>query len=155
GSAPGDTLYGIDRALEKIGVGNGGAQERIAESNVLVDHGKTVEALDLLADSLKGESSEASEALKNASQRIQDIAAGSETADEVRLSVADMLHWMSLADLNRSDFGHGVAERAREIGKAHRPEDTGQGGDNPGQGGDNRGQGDQTNSGTPPGRSNG
>jgi hypothetical protein len=29
-AAPGDALYGIDRALEKIGIGAGGAQERLA-----------------------------------------------------------------------------------------------------------------------------
>lgn len=162
GSAPGDALYGIDQAMEAVGIGDGGAHERIDEANVLVEQGNTAEALDLLADSLDEESTEASQALQDASERIRQLENGSENADVVRSNVADMLHWMSLADLNREDFGHDVAERAKHIGNGgHRDEapgqtgDTpGQGGENPGRGGDDHGQAGQGNSKSAPGRSN-
>jgi hypothetical protein len=36
GAKPGDLLYGLDRALEAIGIGDGGAEERLAESLALV-----------------------------------------------------------------------------------------------------------------------
>lgn len=160
GSAPGDALYGIDRAMEVVGIGNGGAHERIAEANVLAEHGQTAEALDLLAESLDEESTEASQALEDASVRIRELDAGSDNAKAVRSSVADMLHWMSLADLNREGFGHSVAERAKEIGNRGKsdqaPGQTGgnpsQDGENPGQGGGNQGQGGQGNSSNAPGQ---
>lgn len=36
GAAPGDALYGIDRALERVGVLDGGAAERLAEAEALL-----------------------------------------------------------------------------------------------------------------------
>ncbi len=39
GAKPGDLLYGLDRALEAIGIGDGGADERLAESLALVASG--------------------------------------------------------------------------------------------------------------------
>ena len=39
GAKPGDLLYGLDRALEGIGIGDGGADERLAESLALVASG--------------------------------------------------------------------------------------------------------------------
>lgn len=49
GSVPGDGLYGIDKTLESIGVGNGGVDERIAEFDVLVARGQQDQAYTMLA----------------------------------------------------------------------------------------------------------
>ena len=45
GAVPGDVLYGIDRALEKIGIGAGAAEERLEEARRLLSEGESSEAL--------------------------------------------------------------------------------------------------------------
>jgi hypothetical protein len=39
GADPGDGLYGIDRALERVGIGNGGVEERLEEARTLAGRG--------------------------------------------------------------------------------------------------------------------
>ncbi len=39
GAKPGDMLYGLDRAFESVGIGNGGADERLGEAQGLVAGG--------------------------------------------------------------------------------------------------------------------
>lgn len=48
GAAPGDALYGMDRALEAIGIGDGGLDERLEEFNVLLEQGDEEEAFEFL-----------------------------------------------------------------------------------------------------------
>ena len=55
GAAPGDTFYGLDRALESVGIGNGGSAERLAEVKELVDHGQTAGGLEHAADIVEGD----------------------------------------------------------------------------------------------------
>ena len=139
-SVPGDSFYGIDRALERVGIGNGGAAERLEEASILTENGDSAEALELLAESFDLESSEASDALLRASQRIRENGA----ADS---EVADMLQWMSEADIRGREFGEGVSDRAQELGNDGQgtdPEDRGQSGEAPGQTDETPGQqGDQ------------
>jgi nucleotide-binding universal stress UspA family protein len=52
GSAPGDALYGIDRALERLGIGSGRAEERIDEAARLAGLGRAQEALAHVAEAL-------------------------------------------------------------------------------------------------------
>jgi hypothetical protein len=52
GSAPGDPLYGINRALERVGIMNGGFDERLAEVDHLNSTGRHGEALAHLEVSL-------------------------------------------------------------------------------------------------------
>jgi hypothetical protein len=49
-AAPGDLLYGVDRAFELIGIGDGGLEERIAEFDVLVARGERDAAFQLLEE---------------------------------------------------------------------------------------------------------
>jgi hypothetical protein len=137
-SVPGDALYGIDRALERIGVGDGGAAERIEEASILTDNGDNAEALELLAETFDLESSEASDALLRASQRIRDNAAAN-------AELADMLDWMSQADSRDREFGQDVADQAQDLGNGGQgTEDRGQSGEVPGQNEETPGQtGDQ------------
>lgn len=69
-AAPGDALYGIDRALETIGIGDGGVDERLEEFDVLLEQGNEEEAFEFLAgvidNSPRAEASEAEQHLEAA-----------------------------------------------------------------------------------------
>lgn len=113
-AAPGDLLYGIDLALERIGVGAGGPAERIAEGKKLAIGGMPVEALDHVSSALGSEDSRAARALSDAAERLKvdpeiDVA-------QADAEVAAILEWMSTAHLEGREFGQGVAERAQALG---------------------------------------
>jgi uncharacterized membrane protein YgcG len=117
---PGDALYGLDRALEWIGINDGGLDERLEEAQSLADDGLTDEALDLLADEIEGFSPNAAAALAAAAERLD----ARDNPSAAREGVAAMLKWMSETPDSGREFGQGVADLARGIG-------AGQGGDNP------------------------
>jgi hypothetical protein len=113
-AAPGDPLYGVDKALENVGINDGGFAERLDEANELVDEGADDAAVALLADALDDEGdSEGKRALLDAAAKIRGN--GSEQSADVHAAVAAMLTWMATTDATGKDFGQGVAERAREI----------------------------------------
>ncbi|MGF1616372.1 MAG: hypothetical protein ACFCU2_00990, partial [Acidimicrobiia bacterium] len=47
-SVPGDFLYGLDLAMERVGIGAGSLQERISEAQVLAERGQHTQAADHL-----------------------------------------------------------------------------------------------------------
>lgn len=49
-AAPGDLLYGVDRAFELIGIGDGGIEERIAEFDTLLTRGDDAAAYEFLEE---------------------------------------------------------------------------------------------------------
>ncbi|HEX5672284.1 MAG TPA: hypothetical protein VFY46_06130 [Acidimicrobiia bacterium] len=125
-AAPGDLLYGLDRALEVIGIGNGGAAERIAEAQGLFEGGLVSEALAHAASAVDQadvgnvpeESSQSGDALREAANAVTSTDQGN--ADEVRTKVAELLDWMatnatSEEQLFGSEFGEMVAGFARGI----------------------------------------
>ena len=131
-AVPGDALYGIDRALERIGIGNGGADERLEEASILAENGDSEEALELIAQTF--ESSEAADALLKASDRIRENGGANS-------EVADMLKWMSGEDARGEEFGQDLAEIAKNLGNGGEgAEDRGQSGVAPGQSGETPGQ---------------
>jgi len=115
GAKPGDALYRIDRALETVGIGAGGEQERWREVEDLVDSGEIERGLQHAAQTIAdgvSDDSEASDALRDAADRVQ--VAGSETSDATRKSVADLLTYIAE---NRGEIDGGqVAELATSIG---------------------------------------
>jgi len=114
-SVPGDALYGVDRALENIGIGNGGITERLTEAEVLALDGDTEAALAHAGTALAEAGDERSaEALQATAERLRGV--GSEASETVSDNVADMLEWMATTDETGRAFGQGVAERARNIG---------------------------------------
>jgi hypothetical protein len=136
-AAPGDRLYGLDRALEVVGIGNGGAAERIAEAQALFAGGLVSEALTHAASAVdqtevgdhQAESS--ADALRDAADAVTSTDHGN--ADEIRTRVAEMLEWMatnatSEEPVSGSKFGEMVAGFAKGI--------SGQSDDNPGGDGD-------------------
>lgn len=118
-SKPGDALYGIDRALEVVGIGNGKAAERLVEARALVEAGEVPRGLQHAAEAVETHGSDhsaASEALSKAAERV--MSGGSEQSEATRLGVAGLLSHLS-ANVQDLD-GREVAELAREIG---RPDD--------------------------------
>jgi hypothetical protein len=112
---PGDLLYGIDRAFETVGIGNGNADERIEEAEALLEAGELSRGLRHAADTVKTQGPEepaASAALLEAAERVRGE--GSEKSATTREEVAGLITYISenVHDLD----GRHVAELAREIG---------------------------------------
>jgi hypothetical protein len=117
-AAPGDRLYGLDRALEVIGIGDGAAAERIAEAQALFDGGHLSEALAHAASVAGNQGSQSADALRGAAEAVTSTDQGN--ADEVRSKVAEMLDWMatnatSEDPVSGSEFGEMVAGFAKGI----------------------------------------
>jgi len=144
---PGDALYGLDRAFEAVGIGNGHAVERLAEAQSLVDAGEVDRGLRQAAEAVESQGSEysaASLALMDAAERV--VSVGSDRSQEVRVQVAGLLSYLS--ENRGAGNGRLVAELAREIGgPAERPETPSTAGrpESPGNSGSHRAD--------PPGRS--
>jgi hypothetical protein len=139
-SVPGDPLYGLNLALERIGIGQGGVEKRLGEAARLAERGRAGEALLHAARSIAGTADDEAE---EAAHVLSDLAA---TVDETEGSgaalqaVAEMLRWMAensglLADPEAAPgaFGQGVAEMARRITEERgRPDQAGPPADSPG-----------------------
>jgi hypothetical protein len=138
---PGDPLHGFDLAFENIGIGAGGAEERISEARELALGGMPVEALDYVSSAIGNEQGEASNALKEAAERLRALNSGPEQAIDARERVAEMLDWMAATDVEGRDFGQRVAERARELGHEDSPDVEPASGSNGGNGLGNQGSG--------------
>jgi hypothetical protein len=118
-AAPGDALYGLDRALERVGIDNGGFPERVGEAEVLCDRGEDNSAMNLLADSLPQGSDDTTEKmLRDLGGELEH--SPSTNSQAVHDAVDAMLAWMATTDATGRDFGQGVAEHARAIGASHR-----------------------------------
>lgn len=113
GAAPGAVLYGIDRAFEAIGIGNGGQQERLEEAIALAEHGDPALGLEHAAGATNDQTAQA--ALIRASERLmvrEQNQAGEQT--QTRLQVAELLRYMAQ---NPGEVdGPVVAGLARSIG---------------------------------------
>ena len=118
GAAPGDALYNVDRALESVGIGAGGSRERLSEAEKLVDEGEVDAALHHAAEALQGDGDDSSSAALVAAAD-QLAANGSENSAEVHTRVAEMLRWMSEADVKGSEFGQTVSDYARGLGTSN------------------------------------
>ncbi len=108
GAAPGDLLYGLDRALEAVGIGNGASAERLEEVKTLVEQGHADHGLEH-ATNIVSEDPGAQAALLAAAERISglDKAAAHE-------SVAPLLTYLS-ENVGSVD-GATVADLARAVG---------------------------------------
>ncbi len=116
GAKPGDALYGIDRALETVGIGAGAEQERLDEAGALVESGEIDLGLEHAAEALENnesEGSQASEALMDAAERVR--AAGAEPSAATRERVAGLISYLS--EHVGSVDGALVAQLAVQIGE--------------------------------------
>jgi hypothetical protein len=124
-ASPGDVLYGLDCAMESVGLGDGGVHERIREATKMVERGDVEQGLNHAARAIhsqagldgNGEANSALIAASNAVQKANQTANWGE-AGQIKARVAEMLQWMSTAMVQGvaqgDEFGQGVAERARE-----------------------------------------
>ena len=111
-AAPGDAMYGIDQALERVGVLDGGTGERVDEAQKLLARDDVDGALELVSDSLESDGElEAATGLRNAALAVASNSSG----DDVRARVSEMLQWMAGEDSRGTEFGARVSARARQL----------------------------------------
>ncbi len=113
---PGDALYGIDRALETVGIGAGALEERLFEAEALVAANDVSRGLDHATQALEsqGDGNQlATTALIEAAQRVQTADDGSAAANQE--GVAGLLAYLS-ENVGNVD-GQAVAELASQIGR--------------------------------------
>jgi hypothetical protein len=119
GSAPGDSLYGLDLALENMGIGVGGLDERLAEANHLVQKGQLQQGLtqagEAIASSRPDDSGAilASEALLEAADAV--AAPSATDSATVRRQVARRLSNMADAELAGNEIGLATSSLADGI----------------------------------------
>ena len=116
GAAPGDLLYGIDRAMERIGIGDGGVDERIVEFDTLIERGQHQDAFDML-DEFAGS---APEVEAGRAQRHIELAATKSnviaTAAQEKVAAKQQLIEDNRGNDgagNGRDFGQGVSDDAQ------------------------------------------
>jgi hypothetical protein len=126
-ASPGDALYGIARALERIGINDGAAGERITEAGALADRGQVIAAIAHAASAIEdpaeddGDATTVSQAATALREAAVSVEGGDDEAasEEVRASVSAMLSEMADLigdpDLDGAEFGRRVSEMARSI----------------------------------------
>jgi hypothetical protein len=119
-SAPGDALHGLDLAMENLGIGNGGLNERLSEAGHLVQKGRVEQGLDAAAEAIASYggpadiyATQTAEALLAAADTV--AASGDPASAAVRAQVAEKLRFMATTDLAGNEFGQAVSDLARGI----------------------------------------
>ena len=113
GSKPGDWLYGLDRAAEVIGIGNGGAAERVAEAQDLAAAGVPGGGLTHAAAVL-GDTPAAVSAINAAAIRLHEGPPGAPA--EVAEKVAALLSYIHDTTITGTVDIEKVSDLARQIG---------------------------------------
>jgi hypothetical protein len=116
GAKPGDWLYGLDRAAEVIGIGNGGTAERAAEAQGLAAAGAPEGGLAHAVALLAGPdgNQQASEAVAAAAVRLQEAPQG--LSEEVVFAIGELLGYLADATLTGTVNGQEVSIYAGQIG---------------------------------------
>jgi len=118
GAAPGHPFYWLDRLAESFGLNDGGAAERLAEVQTLVDNGNASQGIQHAADTILGLSDGVDEA-KDALLAAADRLAGFDESD-APAGVGDLLTYLS-ENIGAVD-GPTVADLARQIGAGAPPD---------------------------------
>lgn len=112
-SAPGEALYGIDRAMEQVGIADGGATERVEEARSLIE----VDLPEAVASAGKAAEAsgdaEAAAALADAADGIRNLEEGQ--SDAIRQQVAQLLDLISGQLADGGVVGDDVASAASAI----------------------------------------
>ncbi|MGH8914485.1 MAG: hypothetical protein ACRDZM_08220 [Acidimicrobiia bacterium] len=147
-AAPGHSLYGLDLALEKVGIGAGSTGERLEEAGQLLAGGDTRFALEHASEALEGAGDEddvesARAALDGAIEALSARDAQIEATDQVAALLTYLTENLGPGvGADGREFGQGVAELARGISQSgefgepapetETPADTGDQPDHPG-----------------------
>lgn len=94
-SKPGDSFYGLDRAFEAIGIGNGGPEERLSEIRALFVAGDLTRMLDHVANVIPADSEgtvDATRALREAAASMRGAAT---TSTETITNVSALLSYLT------------------------------------------------------------
>lgn len=128
---PGDVLYGVDRAYERVadlaGLGGPRVAERLSETGALVEQGRLAEALNLVQETLGKvlESDDPQAELKELTEAVEDTPAA--VSELVLQGLLTKAHGISAGDYTGQD----VAQAARQLGqqlaeeRSNRPDDVG------------------------------
>jgi hypothetical protein len=129
-AAPGDALYGLDRALEVIGIGDGRVEERLEEAGALIADGHSQRALEHATVALDEAAVDGEDVtdLLEAKAAITDATSIISSSEEdnaaiVQVNVALLLQYIK-ENLGKDigtdgrEFGQGVAELAKNISRS-------------------------------------
>ena len=115
-AVPGERLYGLDRALEQVGIGDGGAAERADEARSLVET-DLPEAVETAGEAaLAHGDAEAAVALADAAEIIRSIEDGQ--SGMIRELVASLLDLLSAQIAGDGLVGPDLADLARNISES-------------------------------------
>lgn len=124
GASPGDALYGLDRALENVGINNGHAGERIEEALALIDsghHDRAMETVEEAIEDLADDSENASAigALRDAVSQIAAVrsteAEGYQVTSAFRDQVAGLVNVIATEMESGQVDGGRIADTARQF----------------------------------------
>lgn len=134
GATPGDLFYGLDRALERVGINSGGAEERIEEAMALVgrgQHRRAMETVQEAIEDLAGDPTNATaiEALRKASEQVATVrnsdASGYQETQAFRDQVAGLLGVIAtemedgkVDGVKISETARGFSETAQEFAES-------------------------------------
>jgi hypothetical protein len=124
GSSPGDSLYGLDRALERIGIGSGGIDERIVEFDILLADGSENQAFTFLGEVIEsGSDSDVEKAREHLELAATKTSPSAAAAQEKVAALKTFIEENKGAGvgLDGKEFGQSVSEIARSKPK---PDDT-------------------------------
>lgn len=141
GAKPGDLLYGLDRAAEVIGIGNGGDAERVAEAQDLAAAGVPGGGLTHAAAVL-GDTPAAVNAINAAAIRLHEGPPGAPA--EVAAKVAALLNYIHDTTITGTVDVEKVSDLARQIGGPAAGDAPGNTGSAPGQDPDGPGNSEST-----------
>jgi len=118
-SVPGDTLYGLNRALERVGILDGGATERLQEAAAIVDRDLEL-AVATAQEAAEGAEEEGNDQVKGAAEALiaaaeSVLSDGDEQSLAVREEVARLLQLLATQVGESGVDGEQVSEIARSI----------------------------------------
>ena len=117
-AVPGDWNYVIDRALESIGIGAGGAEERLQELAAIVEseHPRGAEPASQNGQDPTTAPNDPVVGTENAAATIVEITRGSQGANDVREAVSALLAYLSNTEAAERPT---ISELVEQFKKAH------------------------------------
>lgn len=120
-SIPGDALYGLDRALEALGIGDGSITERLVEADTLVAGGDDLGAFALLGEIIERETDIGNDAAASIVQRhLEDVTMATSSDSVAALEKVERLRVFIEENkgvgvgLDGDDFSEGLTSIVRD-----------------------------------------